>query len=205
MAAIAATDAYARGDLEAEAAYYRIHFRMTLRRPDRPRSARGATQCATSRRKASSSRGRSSIGCTRRHPSSADWDLFPALRAARRPDPGAARRARLRPRRAGRADRRGGSGSAPLGAARLRPLHLPRGAGGGLRGDLPLLRLAGRPARLELALLLRRLAEREAERRQLRPRDLAVELVREAGAARPRARRGRAGARRAPARRRRGP
>jgi proline iminopeptidase len=34
MAAIAATDAYRRGDLEAEAAYYRIHFRMTLRRPD---------------------------------------------------------------------------------------------------------------------------------------------------------------------------
>ena len=34
MDAIAATDAYQRGDLEAEAAYYRIHFRMTLRRPD---------------------------------------------------------------------------------------------------------------------------------------------------------------------------
>ena len=34
MQAIASTDAYARGDLEAEAAYYRIHFRITLRRPD---------------------------------------------------------------------------------------------------------------------------------------------------------------------------
>ena len=34
MDAIAATDAYQRGDLEAEAAYYRSHFRMTLRRPD---------------------------------------------------------------------------------------------------------------------------------------------------------------------------
>ena len=31
MNAIAATDAYARGDLEAEAEYYRRHFRMTLR------------------------------------------------------------------------------------------------------------------------------------------------------------------------------
>ena len=31
MQAIAATDAYRRGDLETEAAYYRIHFRMTLR------------------------------------------------------------------------------------------------------------------------------------------------------------------------------
>ena len=34
MQAIAATDAFQRGDLEAEAAYYRIHFRMTLRQPD---------------------------------------------------------------------------------------------------------------------------------------------------------------------------
>ena len=33
LQAIVATDAYGRGDLEAEAAYYRIHFRMTLRRP----------------------------------------------------------------------------------------------------------------------------------------------------------------------------
>jgi len=32
--AIAATDAYARGDLDAEAAYYRAHFRMTVRQPD---------------------------------------------------------------------------------------------------------------------------------------------------------------------------
>jgi len=32
--ALASSDAFARGDLEAEAAYYRIHFRMTLRRPD---------------------------------------------------------------------------------------------------------------------------------------------------------------------------
>ena len=67
MAAIAATDAYARGDLEAEAAYYRIHFRMTLRRPDHlERSWRDCVP--TSPRKASSSRGRSSIGSTRRHP-----------------------------------------------------------------------------------------------------------------------------------------
>ena len=45
-------------------------------------------------------------------------------------------------------------------------------------------RLAGsaqtRPAGFELALLLRRLGEREPERRELRPRDLAVELGREA-------------------------
>ncbi len=34
MQAIAATDAYQRGDLGAEAAYNRIHFRMTLRQPD---------------------------------------------------------------------------------------------------------------------------------------------------------------------------
>jgi proline iminopeptidase len=34
MEAIAATDAYARGDVDAEADYYRAHFRMTLRQPD---------------------------------------------------------------------------------------------------------------------------------------------------------------------------
>ena len=33
MNVIAATDAYSRGDLEAEAEYYRRHFRMTLRDP----------------------------------------------------------------------------------------------------------------------------------------------------------------------------
>jgi proline iminopeptidase len=34
MDAIAATDAYARGDVDGEAAYYRAHFRMTVRQPD---------------------------------------------------------------------------------------------------------------------------------------------------------------------------
>jgi len=34
MERIAATDAFQRGDLEAEAAYYRNHFRMTLRQPE---------------------------------------------------------------------------------------------------------------------------------------------------------------------------
>lgn len=34
MEAIAATDAYRQGDLEAEAAYNRIHFRMTLGQPE---------------------------------------------------------------------------------------------------------------------------------------------------------------------------
>ena len=32
--AVVATDAYARGDVDAEAAYYRAHFRMTMRQPD---------------------------------------------------------------------------------------------------------------------------------------------------------------------------
>ena len=62
-----------------------------------------------------------------------------------------------------------------------------------------------RPAGFELALLRRRLAELEAERRELRPGDLAVELVREASAGPARGRRARAGARRAPAPRRRDP
>lgn len=34
MAALAATDGYRSGDLETDAAYYRIHFRSTLRHPD---------------------------------------------------------------------------------------------------------------------------------------------------------------------------
>jgi proline iminopeptidase len=34
MQALSSTAAYERGDLEAEAAYYRFHFRMTVRRPD---------------------------------------------------------------------------------------------------------------------------------------------------------------------------
>ena len=34
MQAIAATDRYQVGDLEAEADYYRIHFRVTLRDPE---------------------------------------------------------------------------------------------------------------------------------------------------------------------------
>ena len=81
MEAIAATDAYARGDLEAEAAYYRIHFRMTLRQPDLLEALVARLRSQLHARKASSSRGRSSTGCTRRRPSSPDWDLFPALRA----------------------------------------------------------------------------------------------------------------------------
>ena len=34
MEAVAATDSYARGNVDAEAEYYRAHFRMTLRQPD---------------------------------------------------------------------------------------------------------------------------------------------------------------------------
>ena len=34
MEAVAATEAYAQGDLDAEAEYYRAHFRMTLRQQD---------------------------------------------------------------------------------------------------------------------------------------------------------------------------
>ena len=79
MTAIAATDAFRRGDLEAEAAYYRIHFGMTLRRPELLEAL---------------------VGRLRRHytpdgvvvaraiehrlygetSASAGWDLFPALR-----------------------------------------------------------------------------------------------------------------------------
>ena len=54
---------------------------MTLRRPDHLEALVARLRAQLHARKASSSRGRSSIGCTRRPPSSPDWDLFPALRA----------------------------------------------------------------------------------------------------------------------------
>jgi proline iminopeptidase len=79
MQAIAATDAYQRGDLDAEAAYNRIHFRMTLRQPDlldalvaRLRSnytADGVLLARAIEQRLSDETSRS-----------AGWDLFPALR-----------------------------------------------------------------------------------------------------------------------------
>jgi proline iminopeptidase len=79
MEAIAATDAYRRGDLDAEAAYYRIHFRMTLRRQDlldalvaRLRSnftADGVLLARAIEHRLYDETSRS-----------AHWDLFPALR-----------------------------------------------------------------------------------------------------------------------------
>ncbi len=80
MRAIASTDAYARGDLEAEAAYYRIHFRITVRQPDQLEMLVARLRSHFTRRGRASSRGRSSTGSTRRPPGQMDWDLFPALR-----------------------------------------------------------------------------------------------------------------------------
>ena len=77
--ALAATDAFARGDLEAEAAFYRIHFRMTLRRPDLLEAlvarllsnytADGVLLARAIMHRLSDETSRS-----------ADWDLFPELR-----------------------------------------------------------------------------------------------------------------------------
>jgi proline iminopeptidase len=79
MDALASTDAYARGDLEAEAAFYRIHFRMTLRRPDLLEAlvarllsnytADGVLLARAIMHRLSDETSRS-----------ADWDLFPELR-----------------------------------------------------------------------------------------------------------------------------
>jgi proline-specific peptidase len=78
MRAVAATEAYQAGDLDAEAAYLRIHFRMTVRRPDlleelvaRLRSNYTASGVLLAR--AIDNR---LFDETLR---SADWDLFPAL------------------------------------------------------------------------------------------------------------------------------
>ena len=199
-----ATDAYARGDLEAEAAYYRIHFRMTLRRPDLLEALVARLRCELHARRASSSRGRSSIGSTRRRPSSADWDLFPALRRLDVPTlvlhgehdfvpsswpRGSRRRCRARACRCCPAAatsptsrrRRRSSRRSPASAAN-RPTSSTR-----TRAASP----SPRPARGRASP-----ASSARSRGRARPGS---------GAAPARARRGRAGAPRAPARRRRGP
>ena len=79
MEAIAATDSYRQGDLDAEAAYNRIHFRMTLRRPDLlealvARLGANSTTDGVLLARAIEHRLREETS------QSADWDLFPALR-----------------------------------------------------------------------------------------------------------------------------
>jgi proline iminopeptidase len=78
MRAIASTDAYARGDLDAEAAYYRIHFRITLRRPD-------LLELLVARLRSNFTEQGVVLARAIEHrlyeatSGSADWDLFPAL------------------------------------------------------------------------------------------------------------------------------
>ena len=79
MRAIAATEAYMRGDLEAEAAYYRIHFRITIRRPEDldllvARLRSNFTEQGVVLARAIEHRLYEDTS------QSADWDLFPALR-----------------------------------------------------------------------------------------------------------------------------
>jgi proline iminopeptidase len=79
MRAIASTDAYARGDLDAEAAYYRIHFRITLQRPDHlemlvARLRSNFTEQGVVLARAIEHR------LYEETSESADWDLYPALR-----------------------------------------------------------------------------------------------------------------------------
>lgn len=79
MRAIASTDAYARGDLEAEAAYYRIHFRITVRRPDHlemlvARLRSNFTEQGVVLARSIEQR------LYEETSESADWNLYPALR-----------------------------------------------------------------------------------------------------------------------------
>jgi proline iminopeptidase len=79
MQAIAATDAYARGDLEAEAEYLRTHFRMTLRQPELLEALVARLRAGWTGEGVLLARAiehRLSKATSR----SADWDLFPALR-----------------------------------------------------------------------------------------------------------------------------
>ena len=79
MRAIASTDAYARGDLEAEAAYYRIHFRITVRQPDQ-------LEMLVARLRSHFPQEGVVLARAIEHrlyeetSGSVDWDLFPALR-----------------------------------------------------------------------------------------------------------------------------
>ena len=115
-----------RGDLEAEAAYNRAHFRMTVRRPELPRGLVARLRANGTERERPP-RARSTSACDENRPFG-ELGSVPRAATARRPHVGAARRARLHPGRAGCADRGGHPGRAPLGAARVRSLHLPRGA-----------------------------------------------------------------------------
>ena len=79
MRAIASTAAYARGDLEAEAAYYRIHFRIAVRSPDHlellvARLRSNFTEHGVVLARAIEHRLYEETSV------SANWDLFPALR-----------------------------------------------------------------------------------------------------------------------------
>ena len=79
MNAIVATDAYARGDLEAEAEYYRRHFRMTLRQP-------ALLEALVARLRANFTEGGVVLARTIEHrlydetSRAEDWNLFPGLR-----------------------------------------------------------------------------------------------------------------------------
>jgi proline iminopeptidase len=79
MNEIAATDAYARGDLEAEAEYYRRHFRMTLRAPE-------LLEALVGRLRANFTEDGVVLARTIEHrlydetSRTEDWTLFPALR-----------------------------------------------------------------------------------------------------------------------------
>ena len=79
MNAIAATDAYARGDLEAEAEYYRRHFRMTLRQP-------ALLEVLVARLRANFTEDAVVLARTIEHrlyeetALAQDWNLFPGLR-----------------------------------------------------------------------------------------------------------------------------
>ena len=79
MNAIAETDAYARGDLEAEAEYYRRHFRMTLRDPE-------VLKVLVGRLRANFTEDGVVLARTIEHrlydetSRTEDWTLFPALR-----------------------------------------------------------------------------------------------------------------------------
>ena len=84
MQAIASTDAFRQGDLEAEAEYHRIHFRMTLRQPDLLEALVARLRAGWTEEGVLLARavGERLSGQTWR---STDWDLFPALRELRVP------------------------------------------------------------------------------------------------------------------------
>ena len=124
MAGLEADAAYQAGDLEADAAWYRIHFKPALQRPEL------LDDLVARLRRGSSAEGIVVARVIEQRLYDETWRarrLRPAgaAPAVARPDPAAPRRRRLHPGRAGASGGRRDPRLPPGAARRLRPLPIP--------------------------------------------------------------------------------